>query len=148
MKASMTRTIAIAVLAAFLPLATSGCFGSFQLTRKVYEFNRQVSPDKWVREIAFLVMIFVPIYGFASLFDAVLFNSVEFWTGSNPVLTADGDAQTLETADGTAVLTRVDENTLDVRITRADGEASRFQLTRDGDDFIAQSPTGALLARR
>jgi Domain of unknown function (DUF3332) len=145
---SMKKTIAIAVLATFLPLATSGCFGTFQLTRKVYQFNRTVSPDKWVREIAFLVMIFVPIYGFASLFDAVLFNSVEFWTGSNPVLASDGASQTLETADGTAVLTRVDANTLDVRVTRSDGEASRFQVTREGDGFIAQSPAGELLAAR
>jgi len=143
----MRRTVAALVLVGFLPLATTGCFGTFQLTRKIYQFNKEVSPDKWIRELAFLVMLILPVYGFATLFDAVLFNSVEFWTGKNPVLTADGASQTIETGDGTATMTRLSETTLDVRLRGEDGREEHFQMTREDDGFVARAPGGELLAR-
>lgn len=33
----------------------------------------------------FLVLTWVPVYGVATLADALVFNSVEFWTGKNPI---------------------------------------------------------------
>ncbi len=143
----LTRTLAALVLVGFLPLATTACFGSFQLTRKVYQFNREVSPDKWIRELTFLVMVVLPVYGFASFLDAVVFNSVEFWTGNNPVLAVDGATQTIETADGSATLTRVDEDTLDVKLHGVDGREERFLMVRETGGFVARAPSGALLAR-
>lgn len=141
------RAIAVLVLAGFLPLATTGCFGGFQLVRKVYKFNREVSPDKWIRELTFLVLAIIPVYGAATFLDAVIFNSVEFWTGSNPVLAAKGASKTIRTDEGTATLTRVDGNTLDVQLRRADGREDRFFVTRDADGFSGYSPDGKLLAR-
>jgi hypothetical protein len=64
---------------------TSGCFGGFNLTRKVHRFNRDVSPDKWVQELVFLGLVIVPVYSFATLIDALIVNSIQFWTGRNPV---------------------------------------------------------------
>jgi len=141
------RALAATILAAYLPVATTGCFGTFQLTRKVYQFNRQVSPDKWIQEIAFLVLVILPIYGFATLLDAVIFNSVEFWTGNNPVLNADGATQTIETADGTATLTRIRADVLDVRAESRTGETVHFQLVREAGGFVARTPSGETLAR-
>ena len=143
----MKRTIAALVLMAFLPVSTSGCFGGFQLTRKVYQFNREVSPDKWVRELVFLAMAIFPVYGAATFLDAVIFNSVEFWTGSNPVLAKNGASRKITTAEGTAVLTRVSEDLLDVRIEASDGRESHFRMQREGDGFSARTPTGELIAR-
>ena len=51
--ASVRRTAVLAVAAAGL-VVTSGCFGSFQLTRKLYTWKKNVSPDKWVQELVFL----------------------------------------------------------------------------------------------
>ena len=143
----LNRTLAAVVLAGFLPLATTGCFGTFQLTRKVYNFNREVSPDKWIRELTFLVMVVLPVYGFASFLDAVVFNSIEFWTGNNPVLAARGASRTIETTEGSATLTRVDQDTLDVRLMAADGHEERFQIVRKVDGFVARAAGGELLAR-
>jgi hypothetical protein len=84
--------VAVTVVTGFLPLATAGCFGNFALTRKVYDYNKEVSPDKWVRWLVFLVLNVVPVYGFATMFDALFANSIEFWTGDNPV-TADAGAE-------------------------------------------------------
>lgn len=65
-------------------LGSSACFGTFQATKKVYAFNKGVG-DKWVVEVVFLAMNIVPVYGLAAFADAVVFNSMEFWTGENPM---------------------------------------------------------------
>jgi hypothetical protein len=77
----MKKTIAVVLIVAFF---TTGCTGSFNLTRKVYNFHRSQA-DKWSDELCFLVVALLPIYGFATLADAIVFNSIEFWTGKNPV---------------------------------------------------------------
>lgn len=77
----MKKVLASVVLAAFL---TTGCTGSFNLTRKVYNFHRAQS-DKWMDELVFLVVAILPVYGIATFVDAVIVNSIEFWTGENPV---------------------------------------------------------------
>ena len=144
---TMRRTIAACVLAGFLPLATGGCFGSFQLTKKVYRFNKQVSPNKWVQELMFLVLLVAPVYEFATLIDGLIVNSIEFWTGRNPALAQNGASQTIRTAQGSATLTRVDANTLDVRLRPSSGQEQHFLMTREGDSFAARSLGGSLLAR-
>lgn len=143
----MKKAIAALVLMAFLPVSTTGCFGGFQLTRKVYQFNREVSPDKWVQELVFLAMAIFPVYGAATFLDAIIFNSVEFWTGNNPVLAQNGASRKITTAEGTAVLTRTGENALDLRIEANDGRTSRLVLQREGDGFSARTPEGDLIAR-
>ena len=63
---------------------TTGCTGSFNLTRKVYNFHRSQS-DKWSDELCFLLVVLIPVYSIATFADAIVFNSIEFWTGKNPV---------------------------------------------------------------
>ncbi len=84
----MKKTIAVLILAAFV---TTGCTGSFNLTKKVYNFHRSQQPDKWKDELCFLVVALLPIYGFATFADAIVFNSIEFWTGENPVVLNNGE---------------------------------------------------------
>ena len=68
-----------------LGLAASGCYGPFNLTRRLYKWNGEVSNEKWGKEVVFLILALTPVYGFATLADGVVFNSLEFWTGNNPV---------------------------------------------------------------
>jgi hypothetical protein len=85
MRLSQFRRAAILTLTAGTLVGTSGCFGSFNLTRKVYGFNKTVSKDKFVQELVFLGLNVVPIYGIAGFIDVVVANTVEFWTGTNPI---------------------------------------------------------------
>lgn len=142
----MRRTIAAAILAAFLPVTATGCFGGFELTKKVYKLNEDVSPDKWVQEVFFLVLVIVPIYGIASFLDAILFNSIEFWTGNNPVL-ANGGSQSFETAEGRVTLSSIDAATLAVTLERPDGTVDRFSLARENGTVSARDADGAVLVR-
>ncbi|MBI5418596.1 MAG: DUF3332 family protein [Deltaproteobacteria bacterium] len=66
----------------------TGCFGKFQLTRKVYEINKTSVDDPYVRSALTWVLVIVPVYGFSAFLDLVLFNVIEFWSGENPVASA------------------------------------------------------------
>lgn len=85
MKKLMASVLAVAFLA-------TGCTGSFNLTRKVYNFHRSQS-DKWADELCFLLVTLIPIYSLATFADAIVFNSIEFWSGNNPVTMASGAPQ-------------------------------------------------------
>jgi hypothetical protein len=80
----MHRRHRLGVALVALALLTSGCYGPFNLTRRLYQWNSQVQ-GKWEKEFMFLILAYIPIYGLTIVGDAVVFNSMEFWTGNNPV---------------------------------------------------------------
>jgi hypothetical protein len=57
--------------------------------------------SKWVKWLVFLGLSIIPVYELFVLADALVLNSVEFWTGSNPIKRrADGSTVTrVATAD-------------------------------------------------
>src|SRR5690242_1708980 len=95
-----SRALAAAMLLTF----TAGCFGSWNLTRKLWSWNKSVSPNKWVQWFVFLALVIIPVYEICGgLGDTLIFNSVEFWTGSNPITVMnDGPRQVIarRTAEG------------------------------------------------
>jgi hypothetical protein len=137
------------VITGFLPLATAGCIGRFELTRKVYQFNREVDPNKWIQWLAFLVLNVVPVYGFAVMIDAIFANSVEFWTGENPV-TADGGSprRVVHGPGGEVVtMTRLAPGVMDVDMVTPDGLRSQLTVVMEQDTVAAYGRSGELLAR-
>lgn len=123
------------LLAAVLIL--SGCYGPFNLTRRLYQWNGQVG-TKWEREIVFVILAWLPVYGLTVLGDALVFNSMEFWTGNNPV-----------DPPGSAGKKR-SEATRTKRIVRGDAEAVlTYQMGPSGaqlmiEQFRRQHPAGTL----
>jgi hypothetical protein len=83
-------TFLLALVLSFALIMQTGCYGSFSLTKKVYEFNGNVG-DKFINTVVFWVLNIVPVYSIAVFLDAVLFNLIEFWTGSNPLAMNEGD---------------------------------------------------------
>lgn len=136
------------LLAAFLPLASNGCFGNFHLTQKIYGFNQSVSQDKWVRWLAFLVMIALPVYEFGFWLDALFFNSIEFWTGKNPVAFAPGTTHVVTGPDGaTARLVVLGPDRAELELRDGSGRIHRLVLVREGDAVAALDEFGRELAR-
>lgn len=62
----------------------SSCVGSFALSNKVLNWNKSLG-NKFVNEIVFLCFNILPVYEFSMFADGVVLNTIEFWTGSNPV---------------------------------------------------------------
>lgn len=142
--ASWRKSVAIAVLLGFLPL-TSACFGSFNLTRKAYQFNKSVSPDKWVRWLVFLVMS--PIYPLAGIVDVLFANSVEFWSGSNPI-TAKLEPQTVVGPNGEVASLVPVENGARIVVTERSGTVHSMTLLREAPGVVAAYDAEGTLVRR
>lgn len=87
------KRLLVAVMLVLMSLSTlSGCYGKFALTKKVYEANGQVS-DRFLRSGLTWVLIFIPVYEVATLVDFIAFNTIEFWSGKNPVASGEKDFQ-------------------------------------------------------
>ena len=91
MKKFVTRAIIIALIGSTGIL--SGCYGPFRLTTKLHQWNGNVSNKKFVNELVFLGLCILPAYELCCLGDALIFNSIEFWGGQNPVAMKAGDVE-------------------------------------------------------
>lgn len=142
----MKRAIAGMLAAGLL---VSGCTGTFQLTRKVYNFHRSQT-DKWMDEILFLVVWLVPVYGLATLADGVIFNSIEFWTGNNPIQSAawasPEQRRTVRAGDQALVMTYVPK-TDQIMLASAQDAGPTMVLERGPDGVSAKDAQGQILFR-
>ena len=74
----------IGMIGSVIVTFNSCAVGSFKTLNACWDFNNSVSSNKYLNAIiGFILIPFeVTIGGFC---DVVIFNSVEFWTGSNPL---------------------------------------------------------------
>lgn len=93
----MIRKISVSMLALLCTLSSMECVGSFGLTRRLHGFVTSFS-SKWIDWLVFLVFAILPVYGIAILADAVVVNSIEFWTGSG-LAKAENEPETITQGD-------------------------------------------------
>ncbi|MFZ5757341.1 MAG: DUF3332 family protein [Pseudomonadota bacterium] len=144
----MNRILRLAGVTVLSASVLSGCIGRFALTDKVYTWNKHVDQERWVNEGVFLVFIILPVYGLTLLADGVIFNSVEWWTGRNPILAA-GEQREVRGEDGSvAVMTLREDGSIAVAVTAADGVRSDFSLVRNVETGLvtAYDDQGHLMA--
>ncbi|MDE7160323.1 MAG: DUF3332 domain-containing protein [Muribaculaceae bacterium] len=85
----MKKVYITASLAALIFASTTltSCIGSFQLTKNVLSWNNQVS-NKFVNEVVFFAFWILPVYEVTAIADVLILNSIEFWSGNNPLASA------------------------------------------------------------
>lgn len=80
----MKKIILTSALAALFCASMTSCMGKFALTRNLYAWNDQVS-NKFVNEILFVAFWILPVYEVCGLADLLVLNTIEFWSGDNPI---------------------------------------------------------------
>lgn len=65
-------------------LLCSSCIGSFSAWNGLKDWNMGIG-HKAVNEIVFIAFHIIPVYEVAYLADVLVLNSIEFWSGSNPL---------------------------------------------------------------
>ncbi len=137
--------LAAVVAAAFM---VSGCYGPFELTRKVYHWNGQVSDDRWVVEAVFLLCYVIPVYGVAVAADAIILNSVVFWTGKSMLdETASAPTKRIVRGDQETVMTKVSDNELLIEQFTQGAPGPSVRLRREGDGVVALNAAGSPILR-
>jgi hypothetical protein len=124
------------VVSALTAAATTGCFGKFAATKKLHDWNASFG-SKFVATLIFWLFLILPVYELFALGDALIFNLIEFWSGSNPLATVthpDGSTTTLARVgtDTVRVVRHVEGQVVaDVDLVVA-GESAGLTRGRDG----------------
>jgi hypothetical protein len=145
------RRIALVTLLSTAAL-TAGCYGRFPMTKALYRMNGSVD-NGIVRNIVFWLLVWIPVYWLAQLGDAVIFNLIEFWTGSSVDLSGeydDGESRvTLKSSEDGNVLamtiSKAGEPDIVSRFVRV--EEGRYELRDANDGLLGQvihTPEGKL----
>jgi Domain of unknown function (DUF3332) len=139
MSKSLRRELVALSTAACLGLA--GCYGQFALTRKLYNWNGNATSNKFVNSAILWALIIVPVYELASLGDFLIFNTIEFYTGSNPVaMNQDGSVDT-RYADHDYHLQRLADGRVEVAI---DGKPS-YRYREAGENLVLEDLNGKIM---
>ena len=152
-KTLIHRTVAAIVAGSFLTVTTA-CYGPFNLTRNVYHWNSGIKgsgevSDKWMKEFVFFGMIVIPVYMFSALLDAFVFNSIQFWSGDNPIkgTVAGGDGVTRVVRLGGITVTMVESDRGTTVTYERNGIVERHAtIERSTTGYRLIDETGALLA--
>ena len=121
----MRKTILTAALAALLCSSLTSCMGKFALTRNLYAWNEQVS-NKFVNEILFVAFWILPVYEVCGVADLLVLNSIEFWSGDNPL---SASTKVIETEHG-RYLVECDGKGYDIML-ESTGENYRLDFTQE-----------------
>lgn len=101
-------------------LLMSSCIGSFSLFNRVLSWNKELS-NKFVNELVFIVIS--PAYAVCGVVDLFVLNTVEFWSGSNPMAKV-GHVETVWGQDGRQYAVKTLKDGYEV--TRPTGEKVYF----------------------
>ena len=86
------KKLRVLALVLGVSILSSSCYGPFRLTTRLHTWNGQVG-DKFVNALVFFAFVVVPVYGVTTFADAVVFNTIEFWGGQNPVAMKEGEVR-------------------------------------------------------
>ena len=118
-KFSMKKNRLTLVAAIFLSgtILFSSCVGSFGLFNRISSWNQSIG-TKFVNELVFLALNIVPVYGVAYLADAFVINSIEFWSGTNPMANV-GDVKKVKGENGDYLVKTLENG---------------YSITKEGED--------------
>lgn len=80
-------------LALLFSTTLTSCLGSFAAFNGLKDWNQRITDSKFVNNLIFWALNIVPVYGLFLTGDAIIFNLIEFWTGSNPIAMKAGEIQ-------------------------------------------------------
>ncbi|KRT72693.1 MAG: hypothetical protein XU12_C0016G0007 [Deltaproteobacteria bacterium CSP1-8] len=132
-KSRLGKVVALVLVVSVGVVFSAGCFGKFQLTRKVYDINKSVE-DKYLRSAVTWLLVIIPVYGLAGFLDFILFNVIEFWSGENPIVSGP-QTRVYAKGDDRAVMTIDRENGATVATVaryRAGSLVSTIRIRDDG----------------
>jgi hypothetical protein len=79
------KKTSLLVSAALAVLLCAGCIGPNKAFRGLNSWNTRATDSKWWNEVIHIGLWVVPVYEVVLGADLVIFNSIEFWGGNNPI---------------------------------------------------------------
>lgn len=123
-----TRWFTLAALLFLGVFSTQNCYGRFVLTGKIYNWNGSMG-NKFIKSILMWVLIIIPVYGVCVFIDFIILNTIEFWTGSNPLAMGptDKEIQIVE-KDGRTIELTATQNRFDIKVLKGEDAGKTMAL--------------------
>lgn len=147
------------VLTLAASMVCTSCIGSFTLTNKLLSWNDTID-NKFVNELVFFALWIVPVYPVSAAADLLVLNSIEFWSGDNPVacgkrvvdgkdgrylVECDGKGYTITSEnDGTVIRLDFDSDTRTWSVVDGDGVAYPLMTFVDDSHVKMATPDGSM----
>ena len=128
----MKKIIIPVAIAALMCSSLTSCMGQFALSKKIYAWNEQIS-NKFVNELVFIAFWVLPVYEVCGLADVLVLNSIEFWSGDNPMTAS---TKAIDTDHG-RYLVKCDGKGYDVTL-ESTGESYRLNFAQDTQTWNLQ----------
>lgn len=112
-------------------LLFSSCIGSFSLSNKLLAWNQTID-NKFVNELVFFAFWIVPVYEISILADILVINSIEFWSGDNPVQA--GIVKQVQGTNGTYTVETLENG---YRIENEAGEETKLVYDKESNTWSA-----------
>lgn len=124
------KNLKVSALLLAATLTTSSCVGSFGLFNKLASWNKKATGSKFLNEIIFIVIS--PAYAVCTVADVLVLNTVEFWSGSNPMAQV-GKTQEVMGKDGRYYAVKTLRDGYEVK--SPDGDVVRFTYDKKTDSW-------------
>ncbi len=127
-------------------IVLTGCYGKNACFEKLHQWNGTLG-NKWLNSIVHFILNIFGVYWIClGLIDGLVLNTVEFWTGSNPL--AAGDSYFEKDAQGNSIAAvKNADGSMSVEMTTAAGEKASLTLQRDENVVRALDAEGNLVAQ-
>lgn len=126
-----TKTLKSLTLLMAGTMAVSSCIGSFGLFNKVLDWNKQATGNKFLNWLIFIVIS--PAYVLCGVADMIVINSIEFWSGTNPLAENIGKTENIMGSDGKLYAVTTLEDGYEVKAP--DGKIVNFKHNAEDDSW-------------
>ena len=125
------KKLRVLALVLGVSILSSSCYGPFRLTTRLHTWNGQVG-DKFVNALVFFAFVVVPVYGVTTLADALVFNTIEFWGGQNPVAMKEGEVrEQLVEKDGQSLKLVASRNKCEIEVLSGENKGHKTTMIYD-----------------
>lgn len=118
-----------------LAFLSTSCLGSFSAWNNLRDWNEDVADNKFVNNAIFWGLNIIPIYPLFYAGDVLIFNLVEFWSGSNPIAMNQGEVEKqLIEKDGVKYEMIASKNEIKIKVLSGEREGNELKMVFDPAD--------------
>lgn len=118
-----------------LAFLSTSCLGSFSAWNGLRDWNENVADNKFVNNAIFWGLNIIPIYPLFYAGDVIIFNLVEFWSGSNPIAMNEGEIEKqLIEKDGVQYEMIASKNEIKIKVLSGEREGKELKMVFDPAD--------------
>ncbi len=107
----------------------SSCLGSFSLTNKALDWNREATSSKFANSLLFFGLAVVQFYSITIFVDAVFLNLLEYWEGNSPLTMEEGEMeQQIIKKGGKTYQITATKNNFELLVLKGENEGEKLNL--------------------